>query len=266
MAMFVIVHGGWGGGWEWTPVGVSLRGLGHEVFTPTLTGMGERSHLGSPAVGLATHVDDIVAVLEQEDLHGVVLCAHSYGGLPASGAADRAAARIALVVYVDALLPADGQSAFDLLPAAFATAARAAAERGDGWRVPIPDALLPPEGCVPDEVRAAYVARLRDQPLATWADPVHLTGALDRLPRAFVRCTAGELAGRAGADPIEPGAARARALGWPYRELSLPHDPQLVDPAALAAVLHELAGAVAPPRYGDATEGAIPLGRYRGRQ
>ena len=101
----MIVHGGWGGGWEWAAVARVLRTRGHDVFTPTLTGMGERAHLGRPGIGLATHVEDVVAVLELEDLHDVVLCGHSYGGMPVSGAADLAAERIRLVVYIDALVP-----------------------------------------------------------------------------------------------------------------------------------------------------------------
>jgi pimeloyl-ACP methyl ester carboxylesterase len=116
IATFVIVHGGWGGGWEWATVARVLRERGHEVFTPTLTGMGERAHLGRLEVGLATHVEDVVAVLELEDLHDVVLCGHSYGGMPVSGGADLASERIRLVIYIDALVPCDGQSAFDLLP------------------------------------------------------------------------------------------------------------------------------------------------------
>lgn len=240
----MIVHGGWGGGWEWHAVAQALRGGGHEVFTPTLTGMGERAHLGGPDVGLSTHVEDVVAVLELEDLDAAVLCTHSYGGMPVTGAADRAADRIARLVYVDALVPTDGQSAFDLLPEEFASLARQTAdERGDGWRVPIPDILLPPTGWITEDERLRYVARLRDQPLATFAEPVRLTGAIDRLSRAFLRCTAGDLGEVIGEDPIAPLAARAKAAGWLYRELAAPHDAQLVDPTGLAAILDELASA-----------------------
>jgi pimeloyl-ACP methyl ester carboxylesterase len=144
IASLVIVHGGWGGGWEWTEVARSLRERGHDVFTPTLTGMGERAHLGHPQVGLSTHVEDVVAVLELEDLHKVVLCGHSYGGMPVTGAADRVIDRIGLVIYIDALVPRHGQSAFDLLPGLFRQLAQASADaQGDGWRVPIPASLLP---------------------------------------------------------------------------------------------------------------------------
>jgi len=206
--------------------------------------MGERAHLGGPEVGLATHVEDVVAVLELEDLHDVILCAHSYGGMPATGAADRVSARIRLLVYVDALVPSDGQSAFDLLPDEFVDLARAAAdEHGDGWRVTIPAALLPPEGLIAEDERARYVSRLGDQPLASFSEPINLSGTLDRLPHAFVRCTGASLGHDLGGDPIAPMAARAQREGWLYRELVAPHDPQLSDPLGTAAVLAELAAA-----------------------
>jgi pimeloyl-ACP methyl ester carboxylesterase len=241
----VIVHGGWGGGWEWTAVARALRERGHDVFTPTLTGMGERAHLGGPEVGLATHVKDVIAVLELEDLHDVVLCSHSYGGMPVSGAADLAAERITLVIYIDALVPSDGQSAFDLLPDEFANLARASAvEHGDGWQVSIPPALLPPAGWIAEHDRARYIARLRTQPLASFAETVRITGPLKLLPRAFIRCTGGDLGGDIGGDPIAPIATRAQRDGWSYRELLAPHDPQLTDPAGTAAVLEALAAGV----------------------
>lgn len=237
MAEFVIVHGGFGGGWEWTEVARELRSQGHGVSTPTLTGMGERSHLG-PQIGLATHVEDVVAVIEYEDLRGVVLCGASYGGMAVTGAGDRIPDRIKLVVYIDALVPRDGQSGLDLLPEAFGDMVRAQADAlGHGW-VPIPEAILPPQGLIPEEKRSRYVARLRPQPVATFTEPIRLTGAIDRLPRAFVRCTGAAL--DVGGDPIAPFAVKAQSEGWLYRELIAPHDPHLFDPAGTAAVLHEL--------------------------
>jgi pimeloyl-ACP methyl ester carboxylesterase len=240
MSTFVIVHGGFGGGWEWTPVAELLRERGHSVFTPTLTGMGERSHLG-PRVGLSTHIDDVVAVLEFEDLHNVVLCGASYGGMPITGAADRASERIALLIYIDALVPVNGQSSLDLLPEHFGALVRAAAdEDGHGW-IAIPDGVLPPDGPRVDDNVGRYIARLRDQPLASFTEPIHLTNAVGRVRRAFIRCTGYEL--DVGADPIEPMAARARAEEWPYRELNAPHDPHLSDPTATALLLDELTAA-----------------------
>ena len=144
MSSVVIVHGAWGGGWEWSPVARLLRERGHDVFTPTLTGMGERAHLSKQDyVGLTTHVDDVVAVLEFENLRDVVLCGASYGGMPVTGAADRAADRVGSVVYVDALVPLAGQSALDLLPEAFGDMVRSGVdEHGANWRVPMPPDLL----------------------------------------------------------------------------------------------------------------------------
>jgi pimeloyl-ACP methyl ester carboxylesterase len=237
MATFVIVHGAFGGGWEWTPVANLLRRQGHEVFTPTLTGMGERGHLG-PEVGLGTHVTDVIGVLEFEDLRDVVLCGASYGGMATTGAADRLPDRIRLLVYIDALVPLDGQSGLDILPLKFADFARRLADaRGHGW-VPVPSEVLPPSGVIADSVRDGYVARLRPQPLATFTEPLRMTGAGDRLPRAFVRCLKFPI--NMGGDPIAPMAARARAEGWAYREIDAPHDPHLFDPVATAAVLHSL--------------------------
>lgn len=238
MATYVIVHGAFGGGWEWTPVARLLREHGHDVFTPTLTGLGERAHLG-PAVGLATHVADVVGVLELEDLHDVVLCGASFGGMAVTGAADRVPSRVALLVHVDALVPDDGESALDLLPGAFGAAVRAAAgPDGDGW-VAVPDAVLPPRALIPDRERTRYVSRLRPHPAGTFTEPLHLTGGVHGIPRAFVRCTRSAFEGIE--DPIAAMAARARARRWTYRELAAPHDPHLFDPHSTAAVLHGLA-------------------------
>ena len=203
--------------------------------------MGERAHLGGPRVGAETHVADLIGVLEHEDLEEVVLCGHSYGGIPVTGAADRRPERVRLLVYIDALVPRDGESAFDLLPASFAQLARASAgAHGDGWRVSMPADLQPPLGWVSEDIRGRYIARLGGQPLATFADRVSLTGAVERVPRAFVRCIGGDLAQSSAGDPIAPMAARAKTEGWLYRELTAPHDPQLADPLGTAAILHEL--------------------------
>lgn len=247
MATFVIVHGAWGGGWEWSPVAQILRADGHLVFTPTLTGMGERAHLafGEP-VGLEKHIADIVAVLEFERLYDVVLCAASYGGLPATGAADRAAARVRLLVYVDGLVPVSGRAAVDLFPAPFADMIRdGVATHGPAWRVPMPGSLfdaLVPEGTVPDTVRQDYLDRIRDHPAASFIEPIPLTDASSTIPKAFVRCTTGQYADELGGDPVATAAAHAREQGWIYREIGVPHDPQLFDPLGIATLLRELAG------------------------
>jgi pimeloyl-ACP methyl ester carboxylesterase len=246
MTTFVIVHGAWGGGWEWSPVADILRSHGHRAFTPTLTGMGERAHLshGEP-VGLGTHIDDIVAVLEFERLRGVVLCGASYGGIPATGAADRAADIVRLLVYVDALVPVRGRSAVDLFPARYADMIRAGiAEHGPAWRVPMPaglfDALIP-AGSVPETVRQGYLDRIRAHPAASFTEPIHLTDALESMPRAYVRCTTGEYAEELGGDPMAVAAANALEAGWTYREINVAHDPQVFDAEGIARLMIELA-------------------------
>ncbi len=235
MSTFVVVHGGFGGAWEWTPVARRLRARGHDVFTPTLTGMGERAHLAPGDVTVDTHVEDIVAMVEMEDLDDVVLCAHSYGGVPVTGAADRVPERLGLLIYIDALVPRHGESALNLLPAWFRAEALGTADANG--RVPMPAVLAPPPGWVDEQERLRYIQRLRPQPLGSFTEPVRLRGAVDLLPTAFVRCTRTAPPG----DPIAAIAARARARGWAYRELPAPHDPQLLCPDRTADLLHELA-------------------------
>ena len=105
MATFVLVHGGWAGGWQWREVASLLRAAGHDVFTPTLTGLGERVHLASPDVGLDTHIQDILMVLEYEELRDVILVGYSYSGMVITGVAERAPERLAHLVYLDAYVP-----------------------------------------------------------------------------------------------------------------------------------------------------------------
>jgi pimeloyl-ACP methyl ester carboxylesterase len=104
MATLVIVHGAMSGGWQWQRVRPMLRAAGHEVYTPTLTGLGERVHLAHPDIDLETHIQDVVNVLEYEDLHAVTLVGHSYSGMVITGVADRAADRLAQLVYIEALV------------------------------------------------------------------------------------------------------------------------------------------------------------------
>src|SRR6185295_1250547 len=144
MATFVVAHGAWSAGWAWKKMRPLMRAAGHELWAPTYTGLGERVHLASADVSLDTHIQDIVAVLETEDLNDVILIGHSYGGMVATGVADRARARIKHVIYVDAFAPKDGQSVLDLQQAEALERIRAgAATSGDGWR--IPSGPMPPD-------------------------------------------------------------------------------------------------------------------------
>ena len=218
MATFVIVHGAWGGGWAWRTVRNQLRAASHEVFTPTLTGLGERSHLGRPETNLDTHIQDIVNVLEYEDLTNVILAGHSYAGMVITGAADRAASRLRHLVYLDAFVPSDGQSLLDLL----SPEARAAREKQtnlvDGWRIP-PGPLAPD---TPSEIVKWAMARRGPQPLQTYAQPVRLTGAATNLPRTYVHCTY-----KPDGDVFAESARQARENAtWSFHSLPTGHNLQ----------------------------------------
>ena len=146
---FVLVHGGWLGAWCWRRVRPLLQAAGYEVFAPTLTGLGERAHLLSPDIGLMTHVQDVVGLIEAEELQDIVLVGQSYAGMVITGVADRVPERLSHVVYLDAFVPRDGQSLADLVgPEMMANLEQAARAQGSGWRVP----PLPPQACgVTDE-------------------------------------------------------------------------------------------------------------------
>jgi pimeloyl-ACP methyl ester carboxylesterase len=165
-ATFVLVHGAWHGGWCWKKVTPLLQAAGHELLTPTLTGLGERVHPLGPHVDLSTHVQDIAAVLEYEDLHNVVLVGHSYGGMVIAGAAERARGRLAHLVYLDAFLPEAGKALKDYAPLP--------PTREDGWRVPPPG---PPSASgVTDERDVAWMTpRLGDHPHKTFTQPAQLS-------------------------------------------------------------------------------------------
>lgn len=231
MATFVIVHGAWGGGWTWQYVARRLRSAGHEVFTPTLTGMGERIHLATPDVDLATHVLDVVNVLEAEDLHDVVLAGHSYGGMPITGVAERVPERLSHLVYLDAFVPRDGESLLDLLgPRAHAETERAWQNSDDGWRVLWPGDTTTPRPWPP------ATPHFVPQPWKTFSRPLAVRNpAAAALPRTYVRCTADK---GQGDDAFERSWARAQEGGWRLRELDGGHDA--VKAEAGAALLLEL--------------------------
>ncbi|MDB5074339.1 MAG: hydrolase or acyltransferase of alpha/beta superfamily, partial [Chloroflexi bacterium] len=137
MALFVLVHGSWHGGWCWKKVTPLLRSAGHEVLTPTLTGLGERAHLLTPDIGLDTHIQDVTAALTYEDARDVVLVGHSYGGLVIACVADRVTDRLGHLVYLDALMPRPGETLREVFSAdGIAELDARAREFGDGWRVP----------------------------------------------------------------------------------------------------------------------------------
>jgi pimeloyl-ACP methyl ester carboxylesterase len=181
---FVLVHGAWHGGWCWQRVADPLRGGGHRVFTPTLTGLGERSHLLRTGIDLQTHIADVVNVLKWEQLTDVVLCGHSYGGFVISGVAEEIASAIRSIVFLDAFVPRNGETVQDLTGPAVQDGIRSALQRGD---LAIPP--RPAEAFGVNAADRAWVDRLCvGQPIGTFTDKITLTGARDRIARkSYIR-------------------------------------------------------------------------------
>jgi pimeloyl-ACP methyl ester carboxylesterase len=228
VATIVVAHGAWSSAWAWQKMRPILRAAGHDIFTPSHTGLGERAHLASPAIDLETHIADVLGVLEFEDLRDVVLIGHSYGGMVATGVADRAAGRVARLIYLDAFVPKDGQSLFQLVGAETEAKMREAATAGDGWRVPANP--MPPD-TPPDYVAWAATRRMQ-QPMKCFEQKLTLS-ARPLPPRSYIYCR------RIGPQDIfGQFAARAKAESWRYAEMDASHNPHVTAPETLLDVLH----------------------------
>jgi pimeloyl-ACP methyl ester carboxylesterase len=232
MATFVLVHGAWSGGLIWRAVARALRKVGHEVYTPTLTGLGERRHLLNRDIDLDTHIQDILGVIDYEDLSGFVLVGHSYGGMVVTGVADAGPERVASLVYLDAFVPKNGQSLVSILPPGMPQPSTAA---GEHWlSAPIPvEAFGEPSA----EVRE-YAARKRiSQPTACFTQAVKLTGGIDRIWRhTYIYCN----------DPaptaFTPFYERLKNKpGWTVHTLPCTHFAQMDMPEELTTLLLQAA-------------------------
>ena len=237
MATFVLVHGGGHGGWCYGAVARLLRAEGHDVVTPTLSGLGERAHRLSSDIDLDTHIADVGAVLFYEDLRDVILVGHSYGGMVITGVADRVPDRVGQLVFLDAANPRNGDSLVDVA-GPMMRAARAQSRVINGIEL-----VLFPDG---DEVRyygvtepddfAWMVARLTPHPWKCFEQPLHLTNemALRGIPQSHIVCTS-TLATR---DPELMAQARAAGRVW---DIDTGHDLMITEPKAVADVLLEIA-------------------------
>jgi pimeloyl-ACP methyl ester carboxylesterase len=230
---FVLVHGAWHGGWCWQRVADRLRDGGHKVFTPTLTGLGERSHLLRAGIDLKTHSADVVNVMKWEQLTDVVLCGHSYGGFVISGVAEAMASAIRSIIFLDAFMPKNGEAVADLTGPAVQEGIRGALQRGD---IAIPPRSAEAFGV--NEADRAWVDRLCvGQPIGTFTDKIAQTSARDRIPRkSYVRA----------ASYANPGFDRALAAvradpSWRTYEVPCGHDVMVDDPARLTEILLEVA-------------------------
>lgn len=237
MATFVLVHGAWTGAFAFRHVRQLLQEQGHEVFTPSLTGIGDRSHLASPLVGLDTHVRDVVNLVLYEDLRDIVLLGFSYGGFVVGGALENIADRVRHLVLLDAFMPEkDGDSVAGLI--------RGGSERpipalNESW-------LLPPKDRHFDSAEeGSFVsARRTPHPARTLTDTVHLAKPIEDYPfkRTYIRASVAEN------DPVLAAITRSamRALGspaWTYREIATTHMVASNKPQELAAMLAQVAAA-----------------------
>ena len=236
MTNFVLVHGAWCGGWVWRDVADILRAAGHDVFTPTLSGMGDRSHLLTGDIDLQTHIQDIVSTIEYERLSDVALVAHSYGGMVATGVADRIPDRIDALIYLDAALPEDGQVMLDNVSAERrATVIQLAKDEGGG--IGIPSSLLLDTGIEDDRQREEFLARTCPHPLAAQLDPIRLTGNFKRIRRkAYI------LAAISNSHHFRTYMEWARSEpGWVGEEIQSLHFPMATMPRETAQMLMNLA-------------------------
>ena len=234
---FVLVHGAWHGGWSWKKLAPLLREAGHEVFTPTLTGLGERRHLATAATTLDTHIQDVIGVLEYEDLRDVVLVGHSYAGMVITGVMDKAAERLAQVVYLDAFLPDDGKSLNDYVPAFVAGYEESVRTTGDGWRLPFAGALTLQTLGITDAADIAWMSpRMDDQPYKTFVQPVRISpDAAKNVRRAYLLSS----------ERPHYLAAAKRAAAQGFDVVKVPgagHDVMVTQPQELARALLHAAG------------------------
>jgi pimeloyl-ACP methyl ester carboxylesterase len=206
---YVIVHGAWGGGWDWRQVDSLLTAHGNRVVRVTLTGLGERVHLASPEIGLRTHIQDVVNTLLFEQLSDVVLVGHSYGGMVITGVADSVPERIRRLVYIDALLPNSGESFLSLMEKDFGAVVR------DNTH----DGLIG----APWEPASKPFPKDVPQPVRTFTDTLWLRHGPTGPPlRAdYILTVQGSTP-----DPFQPFADRAAARGWPVHRLEADHVPE----------------------------------------
>jgi len=226
VANFVLVHGAWHGGWCWRFVRPLLKG--HAVFTPSLTGLGERKHLARPDINLETHIADVVSLLEMEDLSDVILVGHSYGGMVVTGAADRVPARIARLVYLDAFVPEDGKCLLD-----YVVPERAARMREEGEKA---GSVAPPPLSLWGVTEQKHIDFIRPRearhPFGTMVQKIKLEGNTDRLAKTFIYCSS------PATGSFDQFAAKYRdAPSWKFYQLATGHDAMILMPERTAELL-----------------------------
>jgi pimeloyl-ACP methyl ester carboxylesterase len=230
---FVLVHGAWHGGWCWCRVADRLRASGHIVFTPTLTGLGERAHLLHPDIDLSLHVADVLGLIKCERLNNIVLVGHSYGGFVISGVAEAVANKISSIVFLDAFIPDNGESVLDVVQPAVQDVVQDVLDRGD-TTVPVRDAAA---FKVNEKDRAWVDSLATPQPIGTMTEKITLTGARERVAtKAYIRA-----AGYPNVS-FDKACARTKAdRSWRTYEVPCGHDVMIDKPDRLAEILLEVA-------------------------
>ncbi len=233
---FVLVHGAWHGGWCWSRLAARLRAKGHKVYTPTLTGLGERSHLLSADITLNTFVDDVANLIRWEELSNVVLVGHSFGGLVISGVADVMPRCIQQLIYLDAFILPSGTSTFDTLPEKIVDSMVASAGKNAVPAVPPPP--LSALGLHATEDLHFVANRLTPQPLSVYRSSLRLQNPVigNGRPCSYISCTQPTFR---GVDTSREWARQQK--DWEFRELESGHCALMTHPDMLARLLLELA-------------------------
>jgi len=234
---YVLVHGAWHGGWCWRRVSDRLVAAGHRVFTPSLTGLGDRRHLLNRETTLDTHIRDIIGLIESEELREVILVGHSYGGIVITGVAAQIPKRLKQLIYLDAVLVEDGNSWSTAHPPDIVAARRKSVQESSGgpiWPVPRSAAF----GVIDADDQAWVDRRMTPHPFCTYEQQMHWGGPIgNHLPKVYVDCT----------DPAMPALApmkeayRGKAE-WPFIEIRTGHDAMVTAPKELTEILLRFAG------------------------
>ncbi len=232
MANIVLAHGAWNGAWAWKKMRPLFEGAGHRFIAPTYTGLGERRHLAHPEIGLDTHIADVTGVIEAEEVDAVTLLAHSYGGMVATGVADRLRGRIARVIYVDAIVPRDGQGVNDIMPSLRVPDADAGPD--DAW-------LVQPAPLSPDNSDADrdWILRHRcPHPAKCFTQKIQLAAEPD-CPRHYIYALQ-----YGPVDRFGPFRDRAQGEdGWTLRMIDATHSPNVTAPNALFGIVQDILAA-----------------------
>ncbi len=228
---YVLVHGAWRGGWIWREVADLLTGRGHKVFTPTLSGVADRSHLLSRDINLGTHIADIVNLMKWEELDDIVLCGHSYAGMVVSGVAEEMSHAISSIVFLDAFMPENGHSLFDYLNQERREATLALIERGAITQEPIPAAVFG----VSEKKRAWVDSKCTPHPIRCFTQKLTLTGARERIPKkTYIFATE-------WSSHFRPFYEKAKAdPAWRTYEVACGHDVMVDMPERLAEILEDV--------------------------